>query len=801
MLKNYFRIAIRNIGKHSFYSAINLLGLAAGVTSCLLIILYVAEELSYDKFHYDAKNIYSIGLEGKIAGQEIKTSSSSPPLAAAMVAEIPGVEQSVRIQNRDRVVFKNGDKIFSENKVIFADSNFFQFFSFQLKEGNAQTVLVEPNSIVLTERLAEKYFEGDAIGKLISIGNDGQAYKVTGIAANPPTNSHFTFNAIRSSSSDKEQFNNQIWLNNSLYTYFRKNPATSIESINGKLQEMVAKYTAPQIEQFIGVSFDKFLEQGNKYGYIGYPTLDTHLYSKWDDSIEANSDITYIYIFAGVGVFILLIACINFMNLSTARSAGRAKEVGLRKTLGSFRSQLIGQFLAESTLFGLLAVVIAVLSVYLLLPQFNLLAGKELVFGALASPVFIFGAIMLVLIIGVLAGSYPAFYMTSFSAVEVLKGKVRAGLKSKGVRSGLVVFQFALSIVLIIATTTVFQQISFLQDRNMGMDKRNVLIISNTRNLGTNQGAFKNAVVALSGIEKASYTNNVFPGVNNTTAFRSASDGLDHIMGTYFADYDHSEVMKFELVDGRYFSRDFPADSMATVINEAAVKELGWENPLQQEIISFDNPGDEKKLKVIGVVKDFNFESYKTQVRPMVIRLTSSANNILIRYNGSTEAVVTDVEKLWKQYAAGSPYDYAFLDQNFDQLFREEQRLSKLFSVFTALAIFIASLGLFALAAFTAEQRTKEIGIRKAMGASVGSITRLLSREFTMLVVIAFAIAVVPSYFLLNNWLDQFAYRIEISVLVFVVSGISALTVAWITVVFQALKAGMAKPVNSLRYE
>lgn len=802
MIKNYFRVAIRNLRKHSFYSVINLLGLAAGVTSCLFIILYVAEELSYDKFHYEAQNIYSIRLHGKIAGQEVKTSSSSPPLAAAMVAEIPGVEQATRISTRNKVVFKKDDKVFSEDKIIFADSNFFQFFSFQLLEGDPKTALVEPNSIVLTERLAAKYFEGDAMGKLLSIGNDNKTYKVTGIAANSPTNSHFGFNAIRSTSSEKAQFDNGIWLNNSLYTYFRKTPNTTIESIDNKLQELVVKYTAPQIEQFIGVPFDKFLEQGNKYSYVGYPTLDTHLYSEWEDSIEANSDVTYIYIFSAVGVFILLIACINFMNLSTARSAGRAKEVGLRKTLGSYRGQLVRQFMAESTLYGLLAVLIAIVATYLLLPQFNLLAGKELVFGALASPVFVIGSIALVLVIGVLAGSYPALYMTSFSAVEVLKGKVRAGLKSKGVRSGLVVFQFALSIMLIISTTVVFQQINFLQSRNTGMDKHGVLILSNTRNLGTNQAAFKNAIQSLSGIEKASYTNNVFPGVNNTTTFKSAVDGQDHIMGTYFADYDHSDVMKFELTEGRFFSRDFPADSTAAVINEAAVKELGEMDPINSEIIAFDGPGTgELRLKVVGVVKDFNFESYKTVVRPMVIRLTASANNILIRYNGPTETVVGDVEKIWKQYAAGSPYDYAFLDQNFDQLFREEQRLSTLFSVFTVLAIFIASLGLFALAAFTAEQRTKEIGIRKALGATVGNITTLLSKEFTVLVIIAFVIAVVPSYYLLNNWLDQFAYRIDISIMVFIISGISALLIAWLTVVFQAMKAGLAKPVNSLRYE
>lgn len=801
MLKNYFKVVLRNMRKQSFYSAINLFGLAAGVTSCLLILLYVVDELSYDKFHYDADQLYSIGLHGKIAGQEIYTASSSPPLSAAMVAEIPGVEQATRVSPRNNVVFKYDDKVFSENKVLYVDSNFFQFFSFKLLQGDPKTALIEPNSIVLTEDLAKKYFTADAVGKLMIIGNDNQTYKVTGVAANPPSNSHFGFNALRSTSSDKPQFENDIWLNNSLYTYFRKTPQTTVASIDEKLTEFVRKYTAPQIEQFLGANFEQFLAQGNQYSYLAYPTLDTHLYSEWNDSIEANSDIAYVYIFSAVGLFILMIACINFMNLSTARSAGRAKEVGLRKTLGSYRSQMITQFMAESTIYGFIAVVIAVAATYLLLPQFNLLSGKQLTFDVIQSPEFILGAFGLIIVIGVMAGSYPAFYMTSFSAVEVLKGKVRAGLKSKGIRSGLVVFQFALSIVLIISTTIVYQQINFLQNRNMGLDKHNVLALSNTRNLGTNQQAFKNEVLKLTGIETASFTNNVFPGVNNTTAFRAAVSGQDHIMGTYYADFDHLDVMKFELVSGRYFSRDFPADSTAVILNEAAVRELGWESPIGEELIFFNGPAQELRLKVIGVVKDFNFESYKAQVRPMAIQLSQSSNNLLVRYSGKAETAVSDIEKLWKQYASGSPFEYVFLDQNFDQLFREEQRLSMLFSVFTGLAIFIACLGLFALASFTAEQRTKEIGIRKAMGASVMSITSLLSREFTTLVIVAILLAIIPSYYLLTQWLNQFAYHIDISIWVFVVSGVAALFIAWLTVIFQAMKAGMAKPVDSLRYE
>ena len=804
MIKNYFTIALRNIRKHSFYSSINIFGLAVGVAACLFILLYITDELSYDKFHKNPESIYRIGLHGKIAGQEMLTASSCPPLASALVAEIPGVEEAIRINRRDNMVFKNEHKSFTEDRIFFADSNFFKFFTFRLLEGDPATALKEPNSIVLTPELASKYFEGSALGKLITVGNENKSFKVTGIAEAPPHNSHFIFAALISTSSEKDYYNGPIWLNNGLYTYFRKNEATSISSIASKLNQITDKHIAPEIEQFMGISIEKFRESGNEYGYVPYPLLDTHLHSIWRDDIEPSGNITYVYVFGGVGIFILLIACINFMNLSTARSAGRAKEVGLRKTLGSFRSQMVWQFLSESLIYGLIAVLLALAISFILLPQFNLLSGKEISFKVLASPVFILGALGLTLFIGLLAGSYPAFYLTSFSPVEVLKGKARAGLKDKGIRSGLVVFQFALSIILIICTIIGYQQIEFLQNRNMGLDKHNVLIISNTSRLGTNQQAFKNSMLEKTGIEKVSFTNNVFPGVNNTTAFRSATDRKDHIMGTYFADTDHADVMKFELVAGRYFSKDFKSDTMAVVLNEAAVRELGWLKPLEEKLINFGGENDkptEIPMNVIGVVKDFNFESFKVNVRPMVLRVTNTSNNLLIRYSGKSKDAISEAEKIWKQYASGDPFEYTFLAQNYDELFREEQRLSKLFLVFTGLAIFIACLGLFALASFTAEQRTKEIGIRKAMGASVISITTLLSREFTVLVIVSIVLAIVPAYFMTSYWLGQFAYRVEPGITVFVMSGFSALLIAWLTVIFQSLKAAMIKPVDSLRYE
>ncbi|MEQ8424077.1 MAG: FtsX-like permease family protein, partial [Cyclobacteriaceae bacterium] len=498
--------------------------------------------------------------------------------------------------------------------------------------------------------------------------------------------------------------------------------------------------------------------------------------------------------------FILVIACINFMNLSTARSSSRAKEVGLRKAMGSERSRLIGQFLSESAIYSLSAVILALGITYVLMPYFNLLSGKQLAMQSVMTFEFLIAVLTLILFVGLVAGSYPAFYLTSFNAVEVLKGKLRAGMRSKGVRSTLVVVQFAISIFLIIATAIVLQQLQFLQSKNLGMDKQNVIIMQNMAKLGSSRQAFRNSVMQISGVEQTSFTNNAFPGVNNTTVFRTKGSEQDQLSGTYFADYEHLDVLKFELEEGRFFSRDFLTDSSAVLVNQAAVRQFGWENPTQEEIISYTGP-EPDTLKVIGVVKDFNFESLKAEVRPLVIAFREVSNYLLVRYSGNPEPVVNSLSELWKQNSSGNPFEYSFLDQDFDALFRSEQRLKNIFMVFAGLAIFIACLGLFALAAFTTEQRTKEIGIRKALGATVSNLTLLLSKEFTVLVLVAFIPAVAGAWYLMDMWLQDFAYRIEINPVIFIVSGLLAFVIAWLTVGFQAIKAAKSNPVSSLRYE
>jgi putative ABC transport system permease protein len=800
MLQNYFKVAFRNILKHKFFSVVNIAGLTVGMAACLFIFIYVKDELSYDRFHKDAENIYRIGLNGKMAGQEFNTTNSSYAVGPAMVEEIPGVADFTRTWEAAVTVFKYEDKSFSEKKIFYADSNFLSFFTYTIIEGNDKALL-EPNTVVLTKDLASKYFGNEsALGKLMIIGNDNKTFKVTAVVENTPSNSHFKFGALISLRSVDDQIY-KGWTGNSMHTYVRKDAVTDPEVINAKLAELVKKHVAPEIEQ-LGLSYDEFIKQGGKYSYIIYPMVDSHLRNSFTDDIEPASDIKYVYIFVAVGIFILLIACINFMNLSTARSASRAKEVGLRKTLGSLRRQLIGQFLSESFIFSFVAMFFALVLAYIAMPSFNLLAGKELSIQSLMDPIFIAGAMALVVLIGLLAGSYPALYLTSFNPVEVLKGKLKSGMKTKGVRSVLVVVQFSVSIFLIAATLVVFQQLNFMQSKNLGIDKNNIISVQNMRGLGEKRKSFKDQLEQKTGIVSSSYTNNLFPGINNVNVFRIDGSSQDHILASYYADWDHQSVMKFKLKNGRFFSRDMPTDSSSCLINESAVRELGWtlENALNAEIIDFSGE-QQHKVKVIGVIEDFNFESLKNQVRPLIIQLVDQSRQLMVRYDGSPKEATESIEKLWKEFVPGVPFEYSFMDEDFDALFRAEMRLRDLFTVFSGLAIFIACLGLFALAAFITEQRTKEIGIRKAMGASVPGLVLTLSKEFMLLVTVSFVLATAPAWFFMSKWLDDFAYRIDLNVVVFILAGLLALFVAAITIGYQAVKAASANPVDSLRYE
>jgi putative ABC transport system permease protein len=803
MIKNYFIISIRNIRKRKFFASINVLGMTAGIAACLLIALYIIDELSYDRFHAHADRIYQVGLHKKFGAQDVRSTSICPPLAEAMMSEIPEVESTLRMTRWARPVIRYGEKALTEENVFTAESNFFDFFSFKLISGNTKTALREPNSMVLTEKTARKYFgDENPLEKLIIIGEgDYQlTYKVTGIASDCPSNSHFRFNVLLSPEPDN-YFKLNAWLNGGVFTYFLLRKNTSVSDVEQKLENIVAKYVAPDVQHFLGNSLDQFRKAGGVYSYYTTKITDIHLKSISQEDIEPGGRLMYIYVFGGIGIFIMVIACINFMNMSTAQSASRAKEIGLRKTLGSLRSQMIGQFLAESMLHSLVAVVLAVVLCYFLLPAFNMLSGKELSISNLLDIKFFLAVGLMLLTVSLLAGSYPAFYLTSFSPVEVLKGKVSTGLKSKGIRSMLVVFQFAISIFLIIVTSVIYTQINFMQQQQMGLDRKNVLVIENGLGLANNGQAFHKALAQQNGIIKVSFTVNRFPGMNNSMPMRSIKAEGEHSVASYHADVNFQAILKFEMKDGRYFSKDFPSDSTAVVINEAAAKEFGFDKAEGQEILHTPN-GAYVLAHVIGIMKDFTFESYRDNVRPLAIFFNRGPSGFLmVRYEGNAKTLIDNTSRLWKQYAGSEPFEYTFLDEDFNNFFRSEEKLGQVLSVFSGLAIFIACLGLFALAAFTAEQRTKEIGIRKVLGASVSSISMTLTKEFIVLVFIAFIPAAALGWWVSSQWLSGFAYRVEVNLFIFVIAGVSAIAIAWVTVGYQSIKAARANPVDSLRHE
>lgn len=801
MLKNFFIVAIRNILKQKFYAFINVLGLGLGVAVSIFILIYVLDEIGFDRFHATSDRLYRVNLNASLAGQELSGTYTPPPMAAALRDEIPEIEHSMRMWEWNNTVVKYEDKVFTEDKLYHADSSFFDIFSFDLLQGDPATALDEPNSVLLSEALAQKYFEQQAaLGKIITIGNDKQAFKVTGVLENPPSNSHLQYNLVTSFHSF-DFSRSEIWLNNSLQTYFTVVPNANLENVQAQLDHFIIKYIGPEIQQFMGVDLEQFKEQNGKYGFNFIPVKDIHLKSFYQGEYEPVSDIKYIYILGAIGIFIIIIAAINFMNLSTARSSGRAKEVGMRKTFGAVRQQLISQFMLESFIYTVVAVILAILIVVLLLPQFNLLSGKSIDYLSLLNIEIIAGVILITLIVSLLAGSYPALYLTSFNIATVTKGKIATGMKSGSIRGTLVVVQFTISIILLICTAIVYQQLQFTQNKNLGFNKENVIVIYNASRVGDNRQALKNSLLTMNDIVTASYANHVIPGTNNTTVFRRPGVEKDHLISTYWADYEHLTAMGFTMKEGRYFSRDFASDSNAVVINEATAREMGWEQPVNEEMWSF-NEETPKMLNVIGVLKDFNFESLRDNIRPLILRLTPQSRNLIVRFKSENpQKAIALIEAEWKKFAPNEPFDFEFLDQKFDALYRAEQRMGSLFTTFTIMAIVIACLGLLGLSAYTAEQKTKEIGIRKSLGASELNIITLLNREFSKFVLIAFVIALLPSYFFVNQWLEGFAYRVNINFVVFLLSGVITFLVALITVSYQAFKASKLNPTESLRYE
>ncbi|MEI7586686.1 ABC transporter permease [Runella sp.] len=810
MITNYFKIAWRNLLKNKIFSFINVAGLAIGLCCFIMIALYVTDELSYDRFNEKADRIYRIHSDIRFGGTDLKMATSADPAGATLKKDYPQVEQYARIYaSEGSKHIKKGKEYIVEERVAYADSTLFDVFTLPAISGNTKTALDNPNTVVISESAARKYFgTTDAVGKTLEVGLGNKViYNVTAVIKNIPANSHFHFDFIFSMDNVKYPFGS--YLSHNFYTYLLLREGADYKAFEKKFEEYIVRYILLQAKQFIQInSMDDFKKAGNKIEYTLMPLTDIHLKSDRYPELSINGNIQYVYIFSAVALFLLLIACINFMNLSTARSSNRAKEVGIRKVMGTERQTLIAQFIAESTLTSYLAFFFALLLTIILLPYFNDISAKTFSISSLFQPQLLAFLLILPFAVGILAGYYPAFFLSSFRPIEVLKGKFNAGFKRSNLRNLLVTFQFVTSLVLVIGTIIVYQQLNYIQTKKLGFDKDQVLLINETDALGTNKEAFKNEIARMVGVKSAAYAGflPVAGSARNDNTFSKEAvmdlkNGFN--MQVWNIDYDYIPTLGMEIIKGRNLSKSFGSDSSAVIINETTAKVLGYEDPTGKKVYASQGSGNPNIVyEIVGVVKNFHYESLRQTVGPLCMRLGNNSWATAFKINiKDVSALVNQIEAKWKSMAPEMPFSYKFLDQSFDQMYRAEQRVGKVALTFAILTILIACLGLFGLVTYMAEQRTKEIGIRKVLGASVPNIVSLLSSEFLVLVVISVLIASPIAYYAMSQWLTEFAYRIEISWWMFFTAGVLAVCIALLTVSSQAIRAALMNPVNSLKSE
>jgi putative ABC transport system permease protein len=807
MFKNYFQIAWRNIRKNKLFSVINIFGLSLGIATCFILMLYVRDELSYDRFTKKADDIVRVIFQADINGGKINESVVMPPVAQTMKKDFPEVEDATRLKAYGAAKITYKDKVFKDDQLAFVDPNFFTIFTLPMLEGNVKTALLEPRTVVITRAIAQKYFgKESAVGKILEFNNKfdntEEAYRVTGVIENIPLNSHFHFDMFGSMKGWKNA-TSDTWLGSSYYTYLLLRHGTDRKRMEAKFPAMVAKYMGPQIQQQMGLSLQQFITKGNSLGFALQPLTSIHLYSSTNNELEPGGNAKYVYIFAGVALFLLIVACINFINLSTAGASKRAKEVGIRKVSGSGRFQLIRQFLSESIVVTLFALLIAIAMVQLALPAFNTISGKHLSFGV--KPII--GLIGLGLVVGIISGIYPAFYLSSFKPIAVLKGKIITTHKNFGLRSSLVVLQFFISVALITGTIVVYQQMKFMQSKDLGYNKDQLLTIPNSYVLGKNERVFKQQMLQDQRIVNATISWYKPAGPSNYNNALAFPQGNDHLIVNgveYHVDEAYIPTMGMQMISGRNFSKDFTTDSSAIILNETAAKALGWDNATavgKTVIRQNSDKGDNFPFHVIGIVKNFNFKSLHETISPLYMTLQPEGGLIFRIKTRDVAGLLAITKKQWDSYNTGEPFTYNFMDDLFNKTYATEQKTGTILNIFSALIIFIACLGLFGLVTYTAEQRTKEIGIRKVLGASVSQVTQMLSKEFLKLVLIAVLIAFPVAWWAMNKWLQSFAYRINISWWVFAIAGFTTLIIALLTISFQGVKAALANPVKSLRTE
>jgi len=803
MFRNFFKIAFRNLVRHKAFSFINITGLAIGLICFILIMLWIQDELSFDNFHQNTDRIFSAGIDFKTGDTEGQGITTTPPLAPAMMAEIPEVESATRFLHavNKLVTYKEGDVNFLENSIFYADSTIFDVFTIPLITGDPTDLLTRKNTLVITAEMAKKYFRDiDPIGKTLSFDGNWD-YEVVGVVEAWPNNSHWRFDMLASMISIQRAYDDN-WLSDNLNTYFKIREGTNSEVVLAKINELFRRNAEPVFIQALGIKMEDWEAQGNRYNYYITPLKDIYLRGTAETSVGAAGDIRYVYLFAVIGFFILFVACINFMNLTTARSAVRAKEIGMRKVLGSSKRHLIRQFLMESMMITLFSMLIAVVAIQLLLPYFNDLTDKalDLNFAGIATiPILL----LMVIVVGLMSGGYSAVSLASFKILSVLKGSLFSGKSKTWFRNVLVLFQFSISILVIVCTIIAYNQMNFIKNKKLGFNKEHLLVIDRAYTIGDNIGSFKEELLKNPAIQYASATYHV-PGTGTDGSVFQTEDSppeeLLHLRKVC-GDYDYLNAMGIKLVAGRYFSEDIHADSNNVVINSVAVKYLGFTDAVGQKIIQ---PDTREVHIVIGVVEDFHTSSLHQEIEPVMLLHPGTYWNhyMAVRIQPQNVAASLDfIETKWDEFSGNQPFEYFFMDSYFDNLHRLEQRTGQFFTIFAALAIFIACLGLFGLAAFTAEQKTKEIGIRKVLGASVPSIASILLKQFTRWVVLANIIAWPIGYYIMKSWLQNFAYHIDLKVGYFVLSGLITLLIAVSTVSYLAINAATKNPVKALKCE
>lgn len=800
MFVNYIKTALRTLLRQKSYSIINIGGLAIGMSVCILILSYVFFELSFDKFNEKSDQIYRVGNYATIGGNSFNLSVTSAPMGEALRQDYPEIIANTRLNIDESQELNIGDRKFIQNDILYADSSFLDLFSFKLLQGDRNEVLLNPKSIVLTESIAKKFFgDNNAVGEIIRI-NDATSYKVTGIMEDVPANSQLQFKLIvsmdlRDPSSEFHALNN--WGDIAMYSYVLLEKNADPLKLEEKFDEFKSRHMQNLMD--MGVHFDLFLQ----------PLTDIHLFSNLEHDYENIGDIAYVYLFSAIALFILFIACINYMNLASARSFKRAKEVGMRKIHGAVRPQLIRQFLGESILFSIIAFAISLLIVQITLPMFNNLVyqhdGSTDLFSNKLTIIGFFVAITF--IVGILAGSYPAFYMSSFSPIAALKGEKIKGKKKSFLRNVLVVLQFSIAVALIICTSVIYRQLNFMQNKDLGFDGENRIIIPMRSEALRNKGeVLRNEFKGLPNVDMVSITNGA-PGVGmqGSGYFPEGADQKTPVIiynGTI--DDQFVETMGMTIIEGRNFSHEFGTDTMSILINEELAKKYNWDEPIGKKLSRSTGEGNpDQEFKVVGVLRNFNYRSLLNKIEPFAYHYRpNNMQNIVLKLNAKNkEIALKQIEEKWTTLSDNAPFDYLFIDKNFKESYISYIRMGKLFTAFTLIAIFVACIGLFGLASFLTEIRTKEIGIRKVQGAGIFSILRLLNTDFIKWVLVANIMAWPVAYYYMTEWLANFSYPVSLSWVHFVLGAVLSIIIALITVSYQSLKSATQNPIDSLRYE